>query len=204
MGDPTRGLYCKFTVERRDGQSAPDRKHDGCVYFVLDLTHDKYAGAALRAYADACEAEYPLLAEDLRDGPAAGRRRRELLMPSASAGAGECPEGYTHNGVPEHCEGGAGCYLTSDGKRRAHLSRHYSWFTRVAPPLGAPREAAPDPALDLVDEAGGTTVVHRCAGFGLRPLPPGAAACCARAGEYNGYGSGPAIFTCPNGCSCHD
>ena len=29
--------------------------------------------------------------------------------------------------------------------------------------------------------------------------------CCARAGEYNGYGSdGPTTFTCPAGCSCHD
>ena len=29
--------------------------------------------------------------------------------------------------------------------------------------------------------------------------------CCARAGEYNGYGSdGPTTFTCPAHCSCHD
>jgi hypothetical protein len=33
---------------------------------VLDLKHDRFAGPALRAYADACEAEYPLLARDLR------------------------------------------------------------------------------------------------------------------------------------------
>lgn len=67
MGDPTRGIYRKFEVRRTDGSSAPGKKHDGCAYFVLDLTHDKYAGDALRAYADACEAEYPLLADDLRD-----------------------------------------------------------------------------------------------------------------------------------------
>lgn len=29
-------------------------------------------------------------------------------------------------------------------------------------------------------------------------------ACCDRAEEYNGYGSGPTIFTCPKNCGCHD
>lgn len=66
MGDKSRGLYNKFFVERTDGASAPGGKHHGCEYFVLDLRHDKYAGAALLAYADACAAEYPLLAADLR------------------------------------------------------------------------------------------------------------------------------------------
>jgi hypothetical protein len=28
--------------------------------------------------------------------------------------------------------------------------------------------------------------------------------CCARAGEYNGFDSGPLVFVCPEGCSCHD
>ncbi len=28
--------------------------------------------------------------------------------------------------------------------------------------------------------------------------------CCDRAGEYNGFSSGPLVFTCPKGCSCHD
>lgn len=65
MGDPTRGVYEKFRVERTDGKSAPGQKHDGCDYFVLDLTHDKFADAALRAYAEACRAEYPDLARDL-------------------------------------------------------------------------------------------------------------------------------------------
>jgi hypothetical protein len=27
--------------------------------------------------------------------------------------------------------------------------------------------------------------------------------CCDRAGEYNGFASGPTIFQCPDGCSCH-
>lgn len=62
-----RGLYRKFNVSRTDGSSESGGKHDGCNYFVLDVTHDKYAGAALRAYADSCVAEYPLLAADLHD-----------------------------------------------------------------------------------------------------------------------------------------
>lgn len=62
MSDPTRGLYEKFIVRRTDDSP----KHDGCEYFVLDLTHDKHAAPALAAYADSCEAEYPLLAADLR------------------------------------------------------------------------------------------------------------------------------------------
>lgn len=28
--------------------------------------------------------------------------------------------------------------------------------------------------------------------------------CCARAGEYNGYGSGPLSFICSVSCPCHD
>lgn len=36
------------------------------------------------------------------------------------------------------------------------------------------------------------------------PLPSGSR-CCARAGDYSGFGSdGPTIFVCPKGCSCHD
>lgn len=28
--------------------------------------------------------------------------------------------------------------------------------------------------------------------------------CCDRADEYNGFDSGPTIFTCPKHCACHD
>jgi len=28
--------------------------------------------------------------------------------------------------------------------------------------------------------------------------------CCDRRGEYNGFSSGPLLFTCPKNCSCHD
>lgn len=43
----TTGLYRKFIVTRTDGKSAPGQKHDGCDYFVLDLTHDPHAAPAL-------------------------------------------------------------------------------------------------------------------------------------------------------------
>jgi len=66
MGDKNRGLYGKFEVRRTDGSSEPGGKHHGCEYFVLDITHDPFAVAALAAYANACEADYPLLAADLR------------------------------------------------------------------------------------------------------------------------------------------
>jgi hypothetical protein len=60
------GLYNKFHVERMDGQSVPGEKHDGCEYFVLDITHDPHAKAALLAYAESCKTDCPLLSHDLR------------------------------------------------------------------------------------------------------------------------------------------
>lgn len=43
------------------------------------------------------------------------------------------------------------------------------------------------------------TTIERCKGLG------GERACCKRAGEYNGYGSGePLDFSCPEHCPCHD
>lgn len=66
MADKNRGVYEKFRVERTDGQSAPGQKHFGCEYFVLDCQHDPHARAALLAYAESCEAKYPLLARDAR------------------------------------------------------------------------------------------------------------------------------------------
>lgn len=81
MGDKSRGLYQKFYVERTDGSSAMDEKHHGCDYFVMDMTHDKFAIAAVMAYADACEKEYPLLSADLR---AKYRARSVVKMPRKS------------------------------------------------------------------------------------------------------------------------
>lgn len=77
--DPTKtneqqGLFRKFIVRRTDGSDAPGGKHHGCDYFVLDVTHDRHAKAALAAYADAIEATHPRLASDMRTrwGLAAG------------------------------------------------------------------------------------------------------------------------------------
>jgi len=66
MGDKARGLYDKFKVERTDGTSSPGGKHDGCKYFVLDVTCDQHAIPALLAYAQSCQADYPLLARDIQ------------------------------------------------------------------------------------------------------------------------------------------
>lgn len=61
------GLYGKFRVQRTDGRDAPGEKHDGCSYFVLDLTHDEHARAAALAYAESCECDgWGRLARDLR------------------------------------------------------------------------------------------------------------------------------------------
>lgn len=59
------GLYNKFNVTRTDGRSEEGEKHHGCEYFVLDLNHDRFARAALLAYARKCEDDYPELADDL-------------------------------------------------------------------------------------------------------------------------------------------
>lgn len=65
MGDRRRGVYQKFVVKRTDGKHRKGKKHENCFYFVLDCDHDPHAKAALRAYADSCLAEYPLLARDI-------------------------------------------------------------------------------------------------------------------------------------------
>ena len=66
MTNKKRGLFRKFNVSRIDGSDVSGEKHDGCEYFVLDLTHDPFAHAALLAYADrASEAGYTKLSEDL-------------------------------------------------------------------------------------------------------------------------------------------
>lgn len=75
MGDKTRGLYEKFTVLRNDQTDGPGGKHEGCQYFVLDLTHDPHAQAAILAYAESCKDEYPLLAADLLAAPWTGDER---------------------------------------------------------------------------------------------------------------------------------
>ena len=62
INDHTLGIYRKYSVHR---ENDPEGKHDECHFFVLDSDHDKYAAAALFAYADACKEELPRLADDL-------------------------------------------------------------------------------------------------------------------------------------------
>lgn len=62
-----RGLYPRYRVDRLDGSSRKRGKHAACDYFVLYLNHDKFARAAILAYAEACEQEFPALAGDLRE-----------------------------------------------------------------------------------------------------------------------------------------
>lgn len=61
--DKAKGLYRKYRVTRINDDTG---KHDGCEFFVLDWHHDRFAVPAIRAYADACAAEFPLLAAELR------------------------------------------------------------------------------------------------------------------------------------------
>ncbi len=64
--DPKRGLYDKYDVVRTDGGCAVGARHERCSHFVLDLNHDaRYAIPALRAYANACREELPVLSRDL-------------------------------------------------------------------------------------------------------------------------------------------
>lgn len=58
------GVYPKFVVRRTD----PDAqvRHSRCFSFVLDPCCDPYAAVAVGSYADACEADQPLLARELR------------------------------------------------------------------------------------------------------------------------------------------
>lgn len=59
------GLDDRYLVTRVDGRSEKGKKHHGCQYFVLDLTHDRYAMSAIEQYGMACMNEYPMLATDL-------------------------------------------------------------------------------------------------------------------------------------------
>jgi hypothetical protein len=61
------GLYRKFSIKRTDGRDKPGRDRENADYFVLDLTYDPFAKEALWTYIEACQMEYPLLADDLRE-----------------------------------------------------------------------------------------------------------------------------------------
>lgn len=62
----TQGLTRKYQVLRQDGRDGSGQKHEGCEYFVLDLTHDPKARAAATLYADSVHATNPELFVDLK------------------------------------------------------------------------------------------------------------------------------------------
>lgn len=64
LPDKERGAYEKYTVYKNDEHGEPMYDHDS-EYFVLDLVNDPLAADALRAYANSCKDEYPLLSADL-------------------------------------------------------------------------------------------------------------------------------------------
>ncbi len=62
---PQQGVFRKFDVRRMDGQHKEGCKHYECEYFVLDVTHDQHAKAALAAYAQNCSVTHPVLSKDM-------------------------------------------------------------------------------------------------------------------------------------------
>jgi hypothetical protein len=74
-----KGLYPKFRVKRVDGKDQPGGPKEGARYFVLDVTHDKFAIPAIAAYAAACEDEYVELADDLCDMIPQGQLAHEMI-----------------------------------------------------------------------------------------------------------------------------
>jgi hypothetical protein len=96
----TVGLYRKFEVRRVDGSSGPGGRHEHCDYLVLDWQHDPFTVPAARTYANACEAEYPALASDLRakaamHGPVLTPAEEAEIIASAPGqiGPGQTPIG---------------------------------------------------------------------------------------------------------------
>lgn len=110
MGDKSRGLYPegKFIVRRRDGTDETGGKHDGCNYFVLDITHDPHAIPAIRSYAASARKDgYGLLAEDL-EGIAA-----TTSPPSETAEAQKCVK-CGHEGLQRTDSGFCLAYTPKD------------------------------------------------------------------------------------------
>jgi hypothetical protein len=60
------GWIEKYRVERTDGADDVGGKHENCVLFVLDLTHDSKAQTPMLEYASSCyHAGYRELAKDI-------------------------------------------------------------------------------------------------------------------------------------------
>jgi len=98
------GIYEKFVVTRTDGSSEPGGKHEHCRYFVLDISHDPFAIPALRAYAEACAAESPVLSVELHTLVSAQLKAAESQ--ATNNAIRPCPyrieERYADNGALSH------------------------------------------------------------------------------------------------------
>ena len=107
------GLFRKFEVNRVDGSDQPGGKHFGCRYYVLDLTHDQHAPAAMRAYAAECRSTHPHLADDI-----------EREFGAAQAQPVAVPEGFVL--MPERltAENGAKGALSGEFKESATVTCH--------------------------------------------------------------------------------
>lgn len=82
------GVFRKFEVSRVDGSDHPGGKHHGCEYFVLDVTHDQHAKAALAAYAEACKETHHELSCDMVER----YRLYSPATPAATASQESAPE----------------------------------------------------------------------------------------------------------------
>lgn len=111
------GLFRKYEVRRTDGSDFPGGKHDGCEYFVLDMTHDPHAKAAAAAYADSAEMDYPDLAADMRGRygldtlarPAAAPQQhgQEVVAGWSRELLKDLHERLVRSGISDHLDGGS-------------------------------------------------------------------------------------------------
>ena len=90
------GLIEKYRVKRVDQRDKPGQKHENCLYFVLDIAHDRYARAGIFAYATACKQEFPkmskqlfMIANQLNQGKSIGGPIRTVLRGN---GTSDCCE----------------------------------------------------------------------------------------------------------------
>lgn len=132
------GLYSKFDVRRVDGSSEPGGKHHDCEYFVLDMTHNQHARAALRAYADACASTHPELSADLI--------ARYALAPIEQPAAAPIPEDCDVRNILLDVVPG------EDGEGQEVYARNVADVERLLSEMGEKLDAAKQPAPSPVDE----------------------------------------------------
>lgn len=82
--------------------------------------------------------------------------------------------------------------LELDGHRFYVCPNHF-------PPDGSSTQAFRDAYVFVLKRL--VNLLAECPGHGRGGV---GANCCDRAGQYNGFASGPLLFQCPRHCSCHD